>query len=181
MLEKISESAVLYGPLWYNSKISTHPLFEVELYKKGILSPVDVLTNTGEIMSKRNIELSYNVSLNFLNYYRLKLCLTGYLKGISFDDDHFVRPFYLSPINMLYKSKKGSQDFLYHIMFFILKKLFHHFEKWETRLTQQLIQIQGETFILIVSTLSGIMFSFGSNTELFSEYWVQIIIYLKLI
>ena len=31
----------------------------------------------------------------------------------------------------------------------------------------------------IVSTLSGIMFSFGTNTELFSEYWIQIIIYIR--
>ena len=105
ILKKILESKVLHGPLWYNSKISTYPLFEAELYKKGIISPIDVLTNTGEIMLKRNMELSYNVSLNFLNYYRLKHCLTRYLKGISLDDNHFVRPFHFSPINMLSKSK----------------------------------------------------------------------------
>ena len=88
ILKKIPESEVLHGPLWYNSKISTLPLFEAELYKKGIMSPIDVLTNIGKIMPKRNIELSYNVSLNFLSYYRLKHCLTRYLKGISLDDNH---------------------------------------------------------------------------------------------
>ena len=67
----------LFVPLWYNPEITQATLYIPELYKR-ILYPID-LTINGEIMTRENIALHYNVSIDFLTYHRLYLCLKKHI------------------------------------------------------------------------------------------------------
>ena len=68
----------LYVPLWYNPEITQATLSIPELYQQGILYPIDLMRN-GDIMTRENITLFYNISLDFLTYHRVYLCLKKHI------------------------------------------------------------------------------------------------------
>ena len=84
------------GPLWYNPVISDVPLFIPQLYSRGVLSPADIVNQNGEIYSCEYINKCFKVSINFLDYYRLQMCLKKYLHFCKFDSDLVKTPFYHS-------------------------------------------------------------------------------------
>ena len=67
----------LYVPFWYNPEITQATLYIPELYQQDILYPIDLMRN-GNIRTRENIALFYNISLDFLTYHKLYL----YLKNI---------------------------------------------------------------------------------------------------
>ena len=59
------------GPLWYNQENSHALLFEPSLYQKGIISPIDLLTKDGNILTLEEIHTLFNSPINFLTYHRI--------------------------------------------------------------------------------------------------------------
>ena len=56
---------LLSCPIWYNSRISTEPLFYPHWYKAGILTPLDLLNSDGNLKTLEEIRLQYGVKSNF--------------------------------------------------------------------------------------------------------------------
>ena len=70
--------------LWYNPDISDTPLFYPSWFRNGITFVRDVLNNEGQIMSEAEIENLYGFKFtNFLEYHRLKILLTRFLKKLK--------------------------------------------------------------------------------------------------
>ena len=55
----------LYVPLWYSPEVTRATLYIPELYQQGILYPIDH-TRNGDIMTRKNIALFYNISIDFV-------------------------------------------------------------------------------------------------------------------
>ena len=100
----------LYVPLWYNPKITQATLYIPELYQQGILYPID-LTRNGDIMTRENIALFYNVSLDFLTYHRLYLCLKKHIELTNLNTNAYQRPIFPTQVQLLHKSRKGTKNF----------------------------------------------------------------------
>ena len=56
----------MHVPLWYNPEVTQLTLYIPELYQQGILYPID-LTINGEIMTRENIALYCNVSIDIFD------------------------------------------------------------------------------------------------------------------
>ena len=125
------------GPLWYNPVISDDPLFIPQLYSRGVLSPVDIVNQNGEIYSREYINTCFNVSINFLDYYRLQTCRKKYLHFCKFDSDLLKRPFYHSHARLLGQSNKGCQVF-YKILNSTNFQNKNYKQSWERDLQVQL-------------------------------------------
>ena len=68
------------GPLWYNPFISDTTIIPL-LYSKGIISPIDLISANGELMTKESIAFNFNIYVDFLSCYRMisslkNTCLT---------------------------------------------------------------------------------------------------------
>ena len=103
------------GPLWYNQENSHALLFEPSLYQKGIISPIDLLTKDGNILTLEEIHTLFNSPINFLTYHRIYSTVKNYLQKIKPTDQSFEKPFMLPQIKVLTKSSQGSKD-LYNIL-----------------------------------------------------------------
>ena len=84
MLESISYTNPMNMPLWYNPHISRSTLFNKQLYSKGCVYISDICKNDGQILSCEELIDVYHQSCNFLEYHRLKMGLTYYLKRFIF-------------------------------------------------------------------------------------------------
>ena len=62
-------------PLWYNPKIQTDNVFFPNWYKARIICPADIIDNQGNLLSKKDIENFYKITVNFLDYHRIKTIL----------------------------------------------------------------------------------------------------------
>ena len=100
----------LHVPLWYNPEITRATLYIPELYQQGILYPID-LTRNGDIMTRENIALFYKISLDFLTYHRLYLCLKKLIGLTNLNTNTYQRPIFPTQVQLLQKSRKGTKDF----------------------------------------------------------------------
>ena len=58
-------------PLWFNQSISRYELFLPNWWKRGILFVSDVINQNGDLMSKTEIETTYNFKTIFSEYIRV--------------------------------------------------------------------------------------------------------------
>ena len=59
------------APLWFNPSISRYELFLPNWGKSGVRFVSDVINQNGDLMSKTEIETTYNIKTNFLEYMRV--------------------------------------------------------------------------------------------------------------
>ena len=102
---------LLSCPIWYNSRISTKPLFYPHWYKAGILTLLDLLNNDGNLKTLEEIRLQYGVKSNFLEYMRIQRSLKGFLNNYDLSELDVARPFFPPYIKLLLYQNKGCQQF----------------------------------------------------------------------
>ena len=59
------------APLWFNPSISRYELFLPNWWKSGARFVSDVINQNRDLMSKMEIETTYNIKTNFLEYMRV--------------------------------------------------------------------------------------------------------------
>ena len=96
---------LLSCPIWYNSRISTEPLFYPHWYKAGILTPLDLLNNDGNLKTLEELRLQCGVNSIFLEYLRIQRSLKGFLNNYDLSELDVARPFFAS----LHKSASVSE------------------------------------------------------------------------
>ena len=99
-------------PIWYNPLISKYPLFLPDLNKRGINLVGDILNSNGQIITREELMNKTNlITLNPLNYLRLKVGIQTLLNSMELEPYPIQKP--LAPFNLLLliKSEKGSKDF----------------------------------------------------------------------
>ena len=74
------KSELLTSTLWFNPEISTTELFYSKWYNNGIVYVADIVGNDGTILTQLVLEKMYNLKINFLDYYRIKILIGVYLK-----------------------------------------------------------------------------------------------------
>ena len=131
--QKCSIYEKLHVPLWYNPEITRATLYIPELYQQGILYPID-LTRNGDIMTRENIALFYNISLDFFTYHRLYLCLKKLIGLTNLNTNAYQRPIFPTQVQLLHKSRKGTKDF-YNIILPSNIQGNNFKKKWETDLS----------------------------------------------
>ena len=103
---------ILDSCLWYNKQLSDSNLLFPDWVKQGIQVVGDLVNNYGEIYSAKEIEKSYNLKINILNYYTMRSALNHCIKlnkeGHLFT---FARPHCPFHIKLMYTPQKGSKIF----------------------------------------------------------------------
>ena len=115
LIKNISENNGNYstnlGPLWYNPFISDTTTIIPQLYSKGVISPIDLISANGELMTKESIALNFNIHIDFLSCYRMISSFKKYMSNHAATLENIQRPYYHNHIKLLCKSTKGSKDF----------------------------------------------------------------------
>ena len=131
--QKYNIYEILHLPLWYNPEITQTTLYIPELYQQGILYPIDLMRN-GDIMTRENIALFYNIALDFLTYHRLYLCLKKLIGLTNLNTNAYQRPIFPTQVQLLHRSRKGTKDF-YNIILPSIIQGNNFKKKWEADLS----------------------------------------------
>ena len=98
--------------LWHNPLLSSSPLFFPELYGNGINLIGDLLTDTGEIITKEELlNKTKLITINPLHYLRLKSAISSLIKKTRFQPYSLQRPIAPLTFSIITKNNKGSKDF----------------------------------------------------------------------
>ena len=111
---------IIFSPLWFNKSLSEYDIFESEWYEHGIRYIGDLLSETGNILSREELQRMYNLrNINILDYYRIKLLVRSFMnKYAQVTNENcagVVRPFIPFHVKILFKSQKGAGD-IYKIL-----------------------------------------------------------------
>ncbi len=72
MLNKPKEKIkALSSPLWFNSHITTPPIFIREWYNKGIETIGDIMDDHGNLLTQETFQDKYGIITNFITYLRI--------------------------------------------------------------------------------------------------------------
>ena len=120
--QEVSESCsimclndIIFSPLWFNKSLSEYDIFESEWYEHGIRYIGDLLSETGNILSREELQRMYNLrNINILDYYRIKLLVRSFMnKYAQVTNENCARvvgPFIPFHVKILFKSQKGAGD-----------------------------------------------------------------------
>ena len=61
--------------MWYNKNISQENMYFANWAAKGVLFPVYIIQEDGNLMTLTDIQTHFDLSINFLDYYRVRLNL----------------------------------------------------------------------------------------------------------
>ena len=106
----LSPTEALSSPMWYNSGISTEPLFFSHWYNAGICVPLDIMQN-GSLMELADIQCHYNLKSNFLEYLRIQICLKQFFGKCDIHNFSIDRPIFPPYLKTLLNNNKGSRYF----------------------------------------------------------------------
>ena len=98
-------------PIWQNTKISIAALYFPTWFRSGIILVADMFTANRELLSQKDLEQSYSIKTNYLEYHRVKSCMKVYLSKLKLDLTDQQKPVYPYQIKVLCNSNNGSQDF----------------------------------------------------------------------
>ena len=88
-------------------------------------------------MTRERVNLTYNISLDFLTYHRLSSALKKYIGAFRMDPICLPRPIYPNQLKLLCKSNKGTRDF-YNIILPTNVQSNNYRKKWEEDLNLEL-------------------------------------------
>ena len=105
------------SPIWYNPCISRDKIFLKQWFDKGIVFVADLLDENGNFQSVENLQNTYNLTINFLDYLSLKFTINKLLSKESPSEvtKTTTRPYIPDVTRLLLKNKKGSKMF-YNIL-----------------------------------------------------------------
>ena len=146
LLHLLPLNSTLHGSLWFTpiSNNTTVSIYIPKLYQKGILSPLDLICN-GKLMSQNEIQKSYNVKLNFLDYHRISILLNSYISRDMVVPSNLTKPYLHSNVKILMKSAKGSQDFRKLLTSNIKSHNSSHLQHWTNCLNFEFDQLTWQT------------------------------------
>ena len=104
----INDADKLSVPLWYNENISKETMYFANWAAKGILFPADIIQDDGKLMTLTDIQTHFDLSINFLDYHRVKLNLNKFIKCMSVEKFKINKPclpYYLKYVCGNVKSK----------------------------------------------------------------------------
>ena len=106
LIEEISNHRKdLSLPIWFYTELSNHYLYCPKWIKAGIVS----ITNTGDILTEKDLNTMYNVKTNLLKYHRVIRYIKAFHSKIN--DRNCMKPVYHSQTQILLSFQKGSKDF----------------------------------------------------------------------
>ena len=80
-------------PLWYNKDISQENMYFANWAANGVLFPVDIIQEDGNLMTLTDIQTHFDLSINFLDYYRVRLNLEKFIKHTNIENFQIKKPF----------------------------------------------------------------------------------------
>ena len=102
----------LQNCIWYNSKISSKPLYFPDWYSHGIYFINDLIGPDGNVLTYNQLKAKYNFNLNILNYYTVRSKVTVFIRDNKVKHsgriDTPIYPFHLKPI---IQTQQGCRNF----------------------------------------------------------------------
>ena len=80
-------------PLWYNKDISQENMYFANWAANGVLFPADIIQEDGNLMTLTDIQTHFDLSINFLDYYRVRLNLEKFIKHTNIENFQIKKPF----------------------------------------------------------------------------------------
>ena len=108
------KSDILNSCIWYNSKISKECLYYPTWFQRGIVLVGDIISSDGKIYDVATIEKIYNMKINLLEFFRVKLLVKKFIEKnamIYRDPYNYIKPSIPCHVQILLKAKKGCQVF----------------------------------------------------------------------
>ena len=102
-------------PLWSNGKISKSDLSLPHWYKRGIITPADLIDSQGNFISQATLKSAFGINTNFLEYHRVTTCVKSFYKKLTNTALIHKKPIYPTQIKILQSSHKGTRVF-YNIL-----------------------------------------------------------------
>ena len=107
-----NDCELLRNCIWYNSQVSKNMIFFPDRYKKGIYLVDDITNSDGKLISIRDLNKKYNINVNILNYYTIKVKIELFTsKYRLFGSSTLERPTYPFHLDALFKSKSGCKHY----------------------------------------------------------------------
>ena len=112
---KIDNTNIQDIPIFYNPniKINGKSIFLNKLYKAGINCIGDLFNSDGSFSSAEQINIKYNLSLNFLTFQQLKCAIKKCLTDLSLKTENICkqhRPIITPYLRLILKDSKGSKS-----------------------------------------------------------------------
>ena len=112
---KIDNTNIQDIPIFYNPniKINGKSIFLNKLYKAGINCIGDLFNSDGSFSSAEQINIKYNLSLNFLTFQQLKCAIKKCLTDLSLKTENICkqhRPIIPPHLRLILKDSKGSKS-----------------------------------------------------------------------
>ena len=90
--------------LWYNNQLSDTTLFIDKWFKSDINLVGDIVDSNGVVISLAILQKQYKITINFLDYYRVKLLVKAFIKKKHKSSDIFPYfcpsiPFHVNILN----------------------------------------------------------------------------------
>ena len=103
---------LLRNCIWYNSQISKNIIFFPDWYKKGIYLVDDIINSDGKLISIRDLNKKYNININILNYYTMKVKIELFMsKYRLLGNSALERPTYPFHLDVLFNSRSGCRHY----------------------------------------------------------------------
>ena len=103
--------------LWYNNQLSDTSLFIDKWFKSGINLVGDIVDSDGVVISLAILQKQYKITINFLDYNRVKLLVKAFInKHKSSDKFPYFCPIIPFQVNILNKPKTVCKIFYYVFM-----------------------------------------------------------------
>ena len=96
-------------PLWYNKDISQENMYFANWAAKGVLFPVDIIQEDGNLMTLTDIQTYLDLSINFLDYYRVRLNLEKFMKHTNIENFQIKKPFLPYYLNFVCGNVKSNK------------------------------------------------------------------------
>ena len=116
--QKVMANAdIMQSCLWYNNQLSDTTLFIDKWFKSGINLVGDIVDSNGVVISLAILQKQYKITINFLDYYRVKLLVKAFInKHKSSDIFPYFCPSIPFHVNILNKPKTVCKNFYYVFM-----------------------------------------------------------------
>ena len=79
--------------MWYNKGITEYDIFESKWYEHGVRCIDDLQSETGNILSREDLQKMYNLrNIDILDYYAIKLLVRSFMnKYVQVTNNNYMR------------------------------------------------------------------------------------------
>lgn len=112
-IQPTSWSEFLQCPLWFNDnlKVGGKPVYFKQWYEKGICFVNDLVDNSGNLKTWRQVQNEFYIRTNFLQYESILNCVRAYQRKLNIKKmiTNLIQPLVPFPLAIVLKSKKGCR------------------------------------------------------------------------